>query len=79
MGNVNDDTTWDTDEVERWLDNDEWLYATSRALARNAVTVDALAYHLAAEFTGTAIPNIDWGEVSWAHLAEQLWEEHHGN
>lgn len=72
---MSDDTTWDTDEVERWLANDEGLYGYCRVLA-GRYEGSALAQMVASIDWETYNPDIDTDGVDWDYVAEQLTEEH---
>lgn len=67
------DTTWDTDEVIRWIDNDEPLYHLTRHLARTQID---LAGTLASEVHWERYnADIDVNLVDWDHVATYLTEE----
>jgi hypothetical protein len=70
---MNDDTSWDTDEVERWIANDEGLYDYCRVLAGRYEGA-ALAQMVASIDWETYNPEIVDDNVDWDHIAEQLME-----
>lgn len=66
------DTTWDTDEVERWIANDEGLYDEARSFARRTYSTASLAIRLRDEIRWCDYPymQVDYDEVDWEHVAE---------
>jgi hypothetical protein len=64
------ETTWETDEVDRWLSNDEGMYY----IARRACCAEDLRQN----FEGQ-VPGIDdWSEVDWDYIFEQFEEDRDG-
>ena len=66
------DTTWDTDEVERWIDNDEHLYNSinDRNLSASAIRAVVMNHK-------RAVPDFkfDTSLVSWKYLRDAYWKE----
>ena len=60
MGTEPPVTTWDTDEVERWIDNEEYLYLSiaGRGLSPRSIRKKCVD-----------IPGIRLGDVDWDWLA----------
>lgn len=71
-----DDTTWDTDEVIRYIDNDEPLYHEVRYMARRIFNEHELAKALRDQIGWENYNNsIDTDEVDWEHVAHYLLTE----
>lgn len=68
-----EDTSWDTDEVVRWLDNDPALYELARHLARTQID---LAGALASEVTWEHYnSDIYCNDVDWDYVAKHVQDE----
>ena len=61
--NVYDEQTWDTMEVERWIDNTEPLYRAS-VICRSADDYREAFENLLSD-------QVDMDEVNWEYIAEQ--------
>jgi hypothetical protein len=63
------ETTWDTDEVERWIDNDEGIYNTFHSPTGR---FHGSAVELRNFFTEFPIEGVDLEEVDWDQIVEDM-------
>lgn len=62
-------SNWHTEELERWIDNDEWLYNLSQALdprQEDAITFEFFKQELESCMSGT----LDVYQVNWDQIRE---------
>jgi hypothetical protein len=59
---------WETEEVLRWITNDESLYDMSEILKAEAVETFRVA------FSDNLFPDVDMEEVDWEYVASELME-----
>ena len=71
-----DDTTWDTGEVELWLSNDEGLYSEVRRMARRATGARVLGDQIRETFDWASInSSIDLDEVDWEGVGQSVFDD----